>query len=178
MKRNITRILVILAIILNISFLCSCVPSVTKVKTKMNKANYKGERIYYDDLITFDEAGNKNYTFGKNIRNANYIYFFNNNDNGFTGYTLETFRTEHLFVLYFQSKTDAEDFLTGAQKAVNLIVKDLEEQRNVIKETSSEDSDEYKKYSKAIRNLKNYTFKVSNKCAYLGTADIASAFAK
>ncbi len=42
MKRNITRILVILSIILNISFLCSCVPSVTKVKTKMNKANYKG----------------------------------------------------------------------------------------------------------------------------------------
>ena len=38
MKRNITRILVILAIILNISFLCSCVPSVTKVRTKMNKA--------------------------------------------------------------------------------------------------------------------------------------------
>lgn len=80
--------------------------------------------------------------------------------------------------MYFQSKTDAEDFLTGAQKAVNLIVKDLEEQRNVIKETSSEDSDEYKKYSKAIRNLKNYTFKVSNKCAYFGTTDIASAFAK
>ena len=90
----------------------------------MNKANYNGERIYYDDLMTFDEAGNKKYTFGKNIRNANYIYFFTNNDNGFTGYTLETFRTEHLFVLYFQSKTDAEDFLTGAQKAVNLIVKD------------------------------------------------------
>ena len=53
MKRNITRILVILAIILNISFLCSCVPSVTKVRTKMNKANYNGERIYYDDLMTF-----------------------------------------------------------------------------------------------------------------------------
>ena len=60
MKRNITRILVILAIILNISFLCSCVPSVTKVRTKMNKANYNGERIYYDDLMTFDEAGIKN----------------------------------------------------------------------------------------------------------------------
>ena len=84
MKRNITRILVILAIILNISFLCSCVPSVTKVRTKMNKANYNGERIYYDDLMTFDEAGNKNYTFGKNIRNANYIYFFTNKRNTFS----------------------------------------------------------------------------------------------
>lgn len=178
MIKKAKRFLVVIAMLLSVVLFSSCVPSISKARAKMNKANYNGERIYYDDLITFDDSGNKNYTFGKNIRNANYIYFFSNNDLGFSGYNLETFRIEHLFVLYFETKTDAEDFLSSAKKAVNLITNDLEKERETLENTLGEDSDMYKRYTKAIRNLKNYSFEISNKCVYFGTTDIANAFGK